>query len=758
MNLTGWRTLFAGLAVVLGTLIHVPGAQGRISRPDEDELDPVPPLPGAPLEVAEEFRLESGREAIRHVLFRPDGALLVATSDRSIQIWDMSGAEPRQSSVTETRDLMNGRMRAVAFSPDGTLLGIGCDDRTVHLFQISAEGLKELSLKKEHDRAVTSIAFTRDGRTLISGGDDQTVFFYNITNPQQPRTVGLYKVEDAMFGVQSLAVYPDSLTLVVAMGDGNVRVLDLGGARPRVRSSFRIPATFTLPLALSPDGKTLVFGSNEAIRIFDSRERVAIRASRKIVSVAFSPDGQNFASCGEEGKLIVWDAYGRERFEMQRPSKYEAVVFAPDPTLAVPVVKGRNKPPVVASDVRLACANENGTIYLERLVPPAPGKAPGGKKGVAANPPVPAPTAGSFLNQKPPTGVVAEVPGGTDVLPTPTPAPRPGMQPAVPAPAASGAGDYCTLLLAPRLQEYVELDAAQRVKCSELNERLKASLEHANEPTPGEPGIMRNAYTLTRRAEQILSQTGLSVREILRPEQDKKISDLLHKGELRPIQVAPVAASPRFGPGFRSTTYGPVALAYSNYSDAKAPGQSASAAAQPPHVSEAPRPAAHDADSEQSALAQVHSVKDAEQILAEKDPDLQKVGALWLAGANVEPGDHSRILALLRPHLDDPDVRRRTTYVQAYARWADASAAPTLAAILGYPAKSAMSKDNSECWDAVVPALITLDPDLCEKALMARQREGFFRVGVERPLKLVAASDSPQKFKAKELIDRLDQD
>ena len=69
---------------------------------------------------------------------------------------------------------------AVAFSPDGNVLAIGCADKTARLRD--AQTGKDVATLSGHIDYVASVAFAPDGKTLATGSYDHTARLWDINS------------------------------------------------------------------------------------------------------------------------------------------------------------------------------------------------------------------------------------------------------------------------------------------------------------------------------------------------------------------------------------------------------------------------------------------------------------------------------------------------------------------------------------------------------------------------------------------------
>jgi len=125
-------------------------------------------------------RIEAGPGQLHALAFSPDGRLLGSGSDggpeSSVKVWDVESQKPLDG-VTGPPDYA----KAVAFSPDGrSVASAGMIIRVWNLDQ-----RQKTAEFTGHGGPVRSLAFSPDGTLLASGAEDNVVGIWKLSKPQQ---------------------------------------------------------------------------------------------------------------------------------------------------------------------------------------------------------------------------------------------------------------------------------------------------------------------------------------------------------------------------------------------------------------------------------------------------------------------------------------------------------------------------------------------------------------------------------------------
>lgn len=190
------------------------------------------------------------------------------------------------------------RLPTVAFSPDGTRLGVLGHGAVVTLWDV-ASGQKGPVLKSQ-GTDIMALAFDPSGRSVAGVGADDRIILWDLSTGVDRLTLFPGPLGS---NVRAVGFSPDGTALASLGDDSSVIVWDAAtGNATYVLSGHSDAIT---GVAFSPDRKLLASASRDStVALWDlsiGKERVTLNSPSPIVRLAFSADGGTLTGVGQEG-------------------------------------------------------------------------------------------------------------------------------------------------------------------------------------------------------------------------------------------------------------------------------------------------------------------------------------------------------------------------------------------------------------------------------------------------------------------------
>lgn len=193
------------------------------------------------------------------VRFSHDGRLLAAISGRSAHIYDALTGE-RITTLLDESTHKYLYVRAAAFSPDGSLLATGSEDRKVRVWDIHKR--KVIHVFHGHVHKINAVAFSSCGSFLLSGSSDKTLWVWDLE-------MGGHHAIHVGHRVKSLALLAQD-RFVAVTAEKEIQLWDISEGR----LAYRIPAHEfdVVALAIARKGEVLISaGVEDEVKAWDAR-------------------------------------------------------------------------------------------------------------------------------------------------------------------------------------------------------------------------------------------------------------------------------------------------------------------------------------------------------------------------------------------------------------------------------------------------------------------------------------------------------
>ena len=246
-------------------------------------------------------------------VFSPDWQTFAKQNGKTVELWDL-----RTVKLKITFEGHTANVASIAFSPDGKIIASGDYEGVIWLWDVDAGKHKRILTPHE---SVSGVMFSPDGETIMSRRNSDFRLWDIATGDLKAH------LEDTAM-IYSIAFNPDG-TLLYGASRNELRLWDPDTGKITMRlgvSSYR-------PLsAFSPDGQIIATaGGNDykvqlwnlqtgrlknglvgdpkyvkMIMITDGIPKLVDYATKRVGSIAFSPDGRTLAVASDD-EIIFWD-------------------------------------------------------------------------------------------------------------------------------------------------------------------------------------------------------------------------------------------------------------------------------------------------------------------------------------------------------------------------------------------------------------------------------------------------------------------
>ncbi|XP_009392835.2 katanin p80 WD40 repeat-containing subunit B1 homolog KTN80.4 isoform X2 [Musa acuminata AAA Group] len=193
--------------------------------------------------------------AVESVSFDSSEVLVAAgAASGSIKLWDLEEAK-----IVRTLTGHRSNCIAVDFHPFGEFFASGSLDTNLKIWDIRRKGC--IHTYKGHTRGVNAIKFTPDGRWVVSGGEDNIVKLWDLT---AGKLLHDFKFHEGQ--IRCIDFHPHEFLLATGSADRTVKFWDLETFE--LIGSAGLETSGVRSMTFNPDGRTLLCGLHESLKVF----------------------------------------------------------------------------------------------------------------------------------------------------------------------------------------------------------------------------------------------------------------------------------------------------------------------------------------------------------------------------------------------------------------------------------------------------------------------------------------------------------
>lgn len=207
----------------------------------------------------------------------------------------------------------NDKISAVAVSPDGLQILIGCWNNHLYLRHAFGDGIIDIPA---HEEPIVAVAFSPDGQHFLSGSSDNTAKLWDLNGKLVQSFIG--HISD----ISAIAISTDGKHVATGSWDNTIRIWTLDG-----KCLKTIDANQGLITSLSFSKNSPILWSagleNSPIGWSMNGDSLMTLSGHKgaVSAIGQSQNGEMMITAGWDGKIIVWNNEGQQLHEIEASNR-----------------------------------------------------------------------------------------------------------------------------------------------------------------------------------------------------------------------------------------------------------------------------------------------------------------------------------------------------------------------------------------------------------------------------------------------------